>query len=146
MTKSFGLIAYIWRGEFATAPASPAQNWVYRNTATKSVYMYDSGAWVLMVKDGIDGSSGKTPEFRMDGNTLQWKYTTDIAWTNLFTFPAYYTKAETDGLFDNHEKDETAHGIDEIKADIEDLKANGGGSAIAEAVTALLQAAYPKRI
>jgi len=92
MTRSFGAITYIWKGESAAAPANPAQNWVYRNSANKSVYLYDSGAWALMVKDGIDGTNGKTPEFQMSGNKLQWKYSTDSAWIDLITFPAYYAK------------------------------------------------------
>jgi len=67
MTRSFGLIAYIWKGESATPPANPAQNWVYRNSTNKSVYMYDSGAWVLMTKDGIDGVSP-----HIDPTTKHW--------------------------------------------------------------------------
>jgi len=89
MTRSFGFIAYIWKGELASAPASPAQNWVYRNSTNKSVYLYDSGVWTLMVKDGIDGKNGESPQFQIVGRMLQYRFATQTptVWTDLFEFP-----------------------------------------------------------
>jgi hypothetical protein len=70
--RSFGLIAYIWKGELASPPANPAQNWIYRNTADKAVYLYDAGAWVLMVRDGQEGppgGSGYSPQVTVKTET-----------------------------------------------------------------------------
>lgn len=60
--RSFGLITYLWKGEFASPPANPSQNWVYRNTTDKKVYLYDSGAWKKMIEDGRPGTSGDPGE------------------------------------------------------------------------------------
>lgn len=65
--RSFGLITYLWKGDLASAPANPAQNWVYRNTADKAVYLYDSGAWVLMVRDGQEGLPGQAGQPGQNG-------------------------------------------------------------------------------
>jgi hypothetical protein len=59
MTRSFGYIVYTWKGELALAPANPVQNWVYRNTTDKIVYLYDAGEWKIMARDGVDGDDGK---------------------------------------------------------------------------------------
>lgn len=37
---------------------------------------------------GTNGVDGKTPEFRINGTILQWKYTTDIVWINLYDLGA----------------------------------------------------------
>ncbi len=34
--------------------------------------------------NGKDGEDGKTAEFRVDGNQLQWRYTGDTVWLNLY--------------------------------------------------------------
>jgi len=39
-------------------------------------------------QDGQDGTDGETPQFRMSGNTLQYKFPSQNTWTDLFTFPA----------------------------------------------------------
>jgi len=42
-------------------------------------------------KDGVDGAQGATgpagpsPEMRCENNTIQWKLSTDVTWTNLGT-------------------------------------------------------------
>lgn len=33
---------------------------------------------------GADGTDGKTPEFRVNESTLQWRYTGDEIWLNLY--------------------------------------------------------------
>ena len=33
---------------------------------------------------GADGANGKTPEFRVNESTLQWRYTGDEIWLNLY--------------------------------------------------------------
>jgi len=35
---------------------------------------------------GADGTDGLTPEFRMNGTIFQWKYTTEVVWTDLIDF------------------------------------------------------------
>jgi hypothetical protein len=72
--QSFGYIVYKWRGELASVPANPVQNWVYRNTTDKAVYLYDSGAWVLMVRDGLPsqepGPDGYSPQISVKTDTV----------------------------------------------------------------------------
>jgi hypothetical protein len=57
-TRSFGFIAYLWKGESASPPANPAQNWVYRNTADGNVYLFDAGVWNVMLTPGSPGQAG----------------------------------------------------------------------------------------
>jgi hypothetical protein len=57
-TRSFGFIAYLWKGESASPPANPAQNWVYRNTADGNVYLFDAGVWNVMLRPGSPGPAG----------------------------------------------------------------------------------------
>ena len=35
---------------------------------------------------GADGTDGLTPEFQMSGTVFQWKYTTEVTWTDLIDF------------------------------------------------------------
>ena len=35
-------------------------------------------------QDGSDGIDGKTAEFRVDGDHLQWRYTGESVWLNLY--------------------------------------------------------------
>lgn len=42
-------------GSFATAPADPQDGWAYYNSTDKCSYVYEKGAWKLMVRDGKDG-------------------------------------------------------------------------------------------
>ena len=35
-------------------------------------------------KNGSDGTNGKTPEFRVSENILQWRYVDDEIWLNLY--------------------------------------------------------------
>ena len=39
-------------------------------------------------KDGTNGIDGKTPEIRVDGNTLQWRYTGESNWQDLYDLSA----------------------------------------------------------
>jgi len=51
-------LSIIWKGNLASAPSSPVENWVYKNTGDGQVYIYDGFAWELMVNDGTDGVDG----------------------------------------------------------------------------------------
>lgn len=44
-------------GRFATAPANPVEGNSYYNTVDHATYIYQQGAWMLMVSDGKDGKS-----------------------------------------------------------------------------------------
>lgn len=39
-------------------------------------------------QNGKDGANGKTPEFRVNENTLQWRYVGDEIWLNLYELTA----------------------------------------------------------
>ena len=43
-------------GSFATAPSNPVEGNSYYNTTDKCTYIYQNGIWMLMVRDGKDGS------------------------------------------------------------------------------------------
>lgn len=51
-------ISIVWKGELSTPPASPQENWVYKDTDDGKVYIYHGGGWELMVADGSDGTDG----------------------------------------------------------------------------------------
>lgn len=48
----------VWKGELASPPSNPEENWVYRDTDNGYVYIYNGTAWELMVTDGADGIDG----------------------------------------------------------------------------------------
>ncbi|KAF5080369.1 hypothetical protein DSECCO2_120110 [anaerobic digester metagenome] len=50
---------------------------------------------------GTDGVDGKTPEFRISGTILQWKYTTDSVWINLYDLGAGATITIDDSIVPN---------------------------------------------
>ena len=57
-------------------------------------WRYPDGEWKKLValaditgpagQDGSDGTDGKTAEFQVDGDTLQWRYTGESVWLNLY--------------------------------------------------------------
>ena len=46
---------------------------------------------------GANGNDGKTPEFRVEAGTLQWKYTSDSIWLNLYDLSLLKGRDGTDG-------------------------------------------------
>ena len=46
----------IFQGAFATHPANPKEGWGYYNTTDKCSYVFQSGKWQVMVRDGSDGT------------------------------------------------------------------------------------------
>lgn len=42
-------------GSYAVAPTNPKEGWAYYNSTDKCSYVYSSGAWKVMVRDGSDG-------------------------------------------------------------------------------------------
>lgn len=46
----------IFQGSFATHPANPKEGWGYYNTTDKCSYVFQSGKWQVMVRDGSDGT------------------------------------------------------------------------------------------
>lgn len=51
-------ISIVWKGELSSPPASPQENWVYKDTDDGKVYIYHGSGWELMVADGSDGTDG----------------------------------------------------------------------------------------
>ncbi|QHS58645.1 OmpA family protein [Chitinophaga agri] len=57
-----------WKGALAAAPAEPALNMAYYNTADRKSYIYDStGTWQILAQDGT-GWNLSNLEFRADGS------------------------------------------------------------------------------
>jgi len=44
------------------------------------LHTYDGSQWVEIAKNGVDGSE---VEMRVDSGYIQWKYDSDVSWTNL---------------------------------------------------------------
>ena len=65
-----------------------------QRTQTHIQWRYEGEKWQNLVaiaditgpagQRGADGANGKTPEFRVKENTLQWRYTGDEVWLNLY--------------------------------------------------------------
>ena len=63
-------------------------------TDSEIQWRYPDGEWKKLVtladitgpagQDGSDGTDGKTAEFQVDGDTLQWRYTGESVWLNLY--------------------------------------------------------------
>jgi len=51
-------LSIVWKGDSASPPADPQENWAYRDTDNGYVYIYNGSAWELMVHDGSDGADG----------------------------------------------------------------------------------------
>lgn len=51
-------ISIVWKGDLASPPGNPKENWCYRDTDNGMVYIYTGTAWELMVVDGSDGADG----------------------------------------------------------------------------------------
>lgn len=45
----------IFLGSYAVAPTNPKEGWAYYNSTDKCSYVYQSGSWKVMVRDGKDG-------------------------------------------------------------------------------------------
>jgi hypothetical protein len=48
----------IWKGNASTPPASPAEGWMYHNTAEGTTYMYTGNTWIVISTDGASGTAG----------------------------------------------------------------------------------------
>ncbi|GCA67575.1 hypothetical protein KGMB01110_20110 [Mediterraneibacter butyricigenes] len=63
-------------------------------TDSEIQWRYPDGEWKKLValaditgpagQDGSDGTDGKTAEFQVDGDTLQWRYRGESVWLNLY--------------------------------------------------------------
>jgi trimeric autotransporter adhesin len=70
------------------------------------VFVKDDSATVTILNAKIDlkgdagtnGTDGKEVQLRVDSGYVQWKYDTDIAWTNLFLISDYITKAAVEAV------------------------------------------------
>ena len=67
-------------------------------------WRYYNGEWQNLVAlsditgpAGANGNGGKTPEFRVEAGTLQWKYTSDSIWLNLYDLSLLKGRDGTDG-------------------------------------------------
>ena len=73
---------------------SNAKNIEVQRAETHIQWRYEGGEWQNLVaiaditgptgQNGKDGANGKTPEFRVNESTLQWRYTGDEIWLNLY--------------------------------------------------------------
>ena len=65
-----------------------------KKTDSHIQWRYEYGSWQNLValsditgpsgQKGADGKDGKSPEFRVNENTLQWRYAGDEVWLNLY--------------------------------------------------------------
>lgn len=46
----------LWKGNLATAPASPVLNWAYYNTTDKKSYLYNGTSWETLAIDGTNAT------------------------------------------------------------------------------------------
>ncbi len=51
-------LSILFKGESLTAPENPQSNWVYKNSTTQKVFIFNGVEWTLMVSDGSDGTIG----------------------------------------------------------------------------------------
>lgn len=57
-TESIDGLTIIFKGESLTAPENPLINWVYKNSTTQKVFIFNGVDWTLLVSDGSDGTIG----------------------------------------------------------------------------------------
>jgi len=75
----------VWKGEYASHPASPSENWAYRNTTDKKSYIYASGSWQTMCVDGAALPSGAPTAAPVISSPLAWNAVTSTYSTYLIT-------------------------------------------------------------
>ncbi|MDR3284429.1 MAG: leucine-rich repeat domain-containing protein [Treponema sp.] len=66
-------LSLLWKGELASAPASPEVNWAYHNTADGNSYIWDGTGWVILAKAGIPGTNGTNGTNGANGVGIVWK-------------------------------------------------------------------------
>ena len=76
-------LSIVWKGESATAPASPSVNWAYYNTEDGNSYIYNGSTWNLLAHSGEDGTSatpdeGFDPDGDLDSDGIPNKLDNDI--------------------------------------------------------------------
>ena len=81
-------VSIVWRGELATAPASPVLNWAYYNTTDKRAYIWDGSAWQMLAQDGATGATGA------DGVSISWRGEFATAPANPQLNWAYYNSTQ----------------------------------------------------
>ena len=92
-----------------------------KKTDSHIQWRYEYGSWQNLVaiaditgpagQNGKDGANGKTPEFRVSENTLQWRYVGDEIWLNLYDLSALKGADGKDGVNGKDGKD-GINGID----------------------------------
>ena len=116
------------RGE----PGRDGREVTIQNDGTHIRWQYvGSSAWNNIVAlSELKGRDGESPELQVTNNVLQYKFPSQNRWTDIFRFPEYVTvtilRETITGAFEEHNNDEDAHGLREIREDIESLKSEGG--------------------
>ena len=82
-TTGYPINTKVNEGEAATA-LDDADTFLVRISGVLRKITWQS----LLALIGGAGTDGRTPELRIYNGWVQWKYTDDIAWTNLFEIPA----------------------------------------------------------
>ena len=80
-------------GALVGPPGQPGREVELRATATHIQWRYTGGAWANLI--ALSDLAGETPEFRMTGNMLQYRFPARPVWTDLYEFPAAGTYTHT---------------------------------------------------
>ena len=135
---TFGAVITLIRETLAGAGAlrgEPGKNGrevTIHNDGTHIRWQYvGSSAWNNIVAlSELKGRDGESPELQVTNNVLQYKFPSQNRWTDIFRFPEYVTvtilRETIAAAFEEHNNDEDAHGLREIREDIESLKSEGG--------------------
>jgi len=94
--STYGALVGLIRETLAGAGAlqgQPGREVELQATATHIQWRYTGGAWSNLV--ALADLTGESPEFRMNGNTLQYRFPAQPAWTDLFEFPEAGTYTHT---------------------------------------------------
>ena len=84
-------VSIVWKGELASAPASPKQNWAYFNKADGNAYIYTGTAWEKLAQSGAAGAAGAAGD---DGVSIDWRGTLSRHPTRAQLNWAYYNSTD----------------------------------------------------
>lgn len=94
-SDTVSVAGWVWKGELATAPANPQDNWAYYNTSDGKSYLAHGGSWHVMAISDVSNLTGPQG---LPGVGITWKGSLSAAPTAPQVNWAYYDTTQKKSL------------------------------------------------